>query len=191
VGHIHVLPGQFDLTVSAYIIRTADQGTPPALLLHRHKTLGVLLQPGGHVELDETPWQAMMREIREETGYEPDQLRLLQPRLRLSSLPGGDLHPVPVGVRSFPFGDLPHFHTDLTYAFVTNADPRSAVGAGESRTLAWFTRDQLTDPALELYADVRVLALFILDHLLVEWEAVPTTPAYPARLASSSRSNSV
>ena len=51
MGHIHTDPGQHDLTVSAFIVRESDGR--PLLLVHRHKSLALLLQPGGHVELDE------------------------------------------------------------------------------------------------------------------------------------------
>jgi 8-oxo-dGTP pyrophosphatase MutT (NUDIX family) len=54
--HIHTGPGEHDHTASAVIIRNESDG--PKVLLHLHKKLNRLLQPGGHVELHETPWQA-------------------------------------------------------------------------------------------------------------------------------------
>ncbi len=39
-----------------------------ATLLHWHKRLGQWMPPGGHIETDEDPVQAVLREIREETG---------------------------------------------------------------------------------------------------------------------------
>ncbi len=179
MAHIHTTPGQYDLTVSAFIIRTPSPTEPdhqPLLLLHRHKTLAVLIQPGGHVELDETPWQAIEHEIREETGYDLDQLRVLQPPLRLPKPHGGLIHPQPVSLRSFPFGDLPHFHTDLAFAFVTGQLPRHPVGADESALLVWLSRQQLADlPANQTYEDVRQLGLFFFDHLLTEWTPADTS----------------
>lgn len=43
------------------------------VLLHLHKRQGVWLPPGGHIERDELPDRAAVREIEEETGL---QLRL-------------------------------------------------------------------------------------------------------------------
>ena len=38
------------------------------VLLHRHRRLGIWLQPGGHVEPGERPEDAALRETVEETG---------------------------------------------------------------------------------------------------------------------------
>jgi 8-oxo-dGTP diphosphatase len=38
------------------------------VLLIRHRKLGIYLYPGGHVEKDETPVEAVIREFEEETG---------------------------------------------------------------------------------------------------------------------------
>ena len=40
---------------------------PRGVLLHRHKKLGIWLQPGGHVDGGEAPWEAARREAGEET----------------------------------------------------------------------------------------------------------------------------
>jgi 8-oxo-dGTP pyrophosphatase MutT (NUDIX family) len=39
-----------------------------ATLLHYHPSLGIWLPPGGHIEPDEDPVQAVLREVLEETG---------------------------------------------------------------------------------------------------------------------------
>mgnify|MGYP001683399595 FL=1 len=86
--HIHNKPGQHDICVSGYIVKITE-GDEPRIILHKHRKLKMLLQFGGHVELDETPWQAVLREIAEESGYDKNQLKLLQPCYnRLTSLPG-------------------------------------------------------------------------------------------------------
>jgi 8-oxo-dGTP pyrophosphatase MutT (NUDIX family) len=102
MSHIHTKLGEHDVTSSAFIVRF---DTPkPQLLLHQHKSLGKLLQPGGHVELTENPWQSVLREITEETGYELSQLQVLQPKDRLASLANAILHPVAVCVNTHDFG---------------------------------------------------------------------------------------
>ncbi|MEC9365812.1 MAG: NUDIX domain-containing protein, partial [Chloroflexota bacterium] len=38
------------------------------IFLHRHPKIKLWLPPGGHVEADEDPVEAVLREIKEETG---------------------------------------------------------------------------------------------------------------------------
>jgi 8-oxo-dGTP pyrophosphatase MutT (NUDIX family) len=134
------------------------------------------MQPGGHVELHENPWEAITHEILEEAGYDIDQLSVLQPRLRMTITPETGALPQPMTVRCFRFGDEEHFHTDLTYAFVTTEMPRHGVGEGESADLMWVTSDELAQ--IHTYDDVREVGLFVLDYLVSEWEAVPLHPTH-------------
>ena len=71
VGHV---------TASAFVI---NKFTRQVLLL-QHKSLGKLLQPGGHIDKeDDSPLGATLREIEEETGLKPDEL-VLRPVLQPS-----------------------------------------------------------------------------------------------------------
>jgi 8-oxo-dGTP pyrophosphatase MutT (NUDIX family) len=67
--HVHEL---YDFTTSAFI---AYNGT---ILLVQHKKIGKWLQPGGHIELDEDPLEALWREIEEETGLTKSHLEIVQ-----------------------------------------------------------------------------------------------------------------
>jgi len=49
-------------TATAFVVRG------DATLLHWHKRLQQWMPPGGHIEPDENPVQAVLREVREETG---------------------------------------------------------------------------------------------------------------------------
>jgi 8-oxo-dGTP pyrophosphatase MutT (NUDIX family) len=53
-------------TVAVFVV---DRG---AVLLHRHRKLGMWLPPGGHIEKDELPDDAAVREVYEETGIEAE-----------------------------------------------------------------------------------------------------------------------
>ena len=179
MSHIHTGPGQHDLTVSAYVVRSDDV---PRVLLHRHKTQGVLMQPGGHVELDEDPWSALARELTEETGYALGQLSVLQPSTRVRQLGGAAVHPQPVCVQTHKSDAVPipldispaHWHTDLTYALVVEGPPAGTPAPGESRDLRWLTRDELAALSdAEIHPNVRELGLFVFDEVLGAWEPVP------------------
>jgi len=54
-----------DFTASAFIVNEKSE-----ILLMKHSKLGKWIQPGGHIECDETPDEAARRETREEVGLE-------------------------------------------------------------------------------------------------------------------------
>lgn len=173
MAHIHTQEGQHDSTVSACIV-LEQEAEEPRVWLHKHKKLGFWLQFGGHVELDETPWQAVIHEVAEESGYDITQLKLLQPKLRITSLPTAKLHPQPVVVNTHNFSDT-HFHSDLTYAFVTSEQPNNGLSGDESKDLRAMTaHDIRAIPAGEIPEDARQIILFTLESLLSAWERVAT-----------------
>lgn len=53
-----------DFTVAVFVVHRDH------VILHRHPTLGIWLPPGGHIERDELPDEAAVREVTEETGIE-------------------------------------------------------------------------------------------------------------------------
>jgi 8-oxo-dGTP pyrophosphatase MutT (NUDIX family) len=169
--HLHTQPGQHDPTASAYIVRT-DFGEPK-LMLHRHKKLKRFLQFGGHIEHNENPWAAIVHELAEETGYDIDQLKLLQPSERLESLTDAVIHPMPVYVMTHEFSDIDHYHTDIAFAFITDQPPEGSLKEGESKAIELFTAGELRQlPAAEIPESVREAGLYVLDICTKNW--VPT-----------------
>lgn len=174
MGHLHTNPGEHDHTISAFIVR--EDFEVPKLLLHMHKKLHVLLQPGGHVELNETPWQAITHEIAEESGFEMDQLEVLQPVDRIKKLSGTVLHPSPLAYNTHYFDtEGEHRHTDVSYAFVANGEPRLELDEGESSDIRWLSLDELN--ALDnssIFENVREIGQYVLTSVLQNWERVDT-----------------
>jgi 8-oxo-dGTP pyrophosphatase MutT (NUDIX family) len=109
------------VTGSALVLDEHDR-----ILLHRHKRLGIWLQPGGHLEPGESPADAAVRETLEETGVE-------------ARHPEGGPRLVHVDVHEGPRG---HVHLDLRYLLLADASAPLRPAAGESRAVAW------TDAAL-------------------------------------------
>lgn len=174
MAHIHDKPGQHDLTATAVIFRT---DTPePTVLLHVHRILKSYMPFGGHVELHENPWAALVHEIREESGYDISQLKLLQPpHARFSHLDDGrtSLHPLPFILMTFPFGDEDHFHTDMGYAFVADQPPKHKPADGESEQLELLTRHDIAAlPDDKIVKNVREPILFAFEQILGHWEVV-------------------
>lgn len=60
-------------TATAYIVAKIDG--EKKVLLHKHKKHGFWLGIGGHIEKDENPVEAVIREVKEETDLEIDLIR--------------------------------------------------------------------------------------------------------------------
>jgi 8-oxo-dGTP pyrophosphatase MutT (NUDIX family) len=167
MAHIHLGEGQYDFTVSAFILKQ-EAAEAPQVLLHRHRKLGLWLQPGGHIELDEHPWQAMAHELQEETGYSLEQLQVLQ---AAPAFPGlvETTHPTPLLYRShsFPTGGPTHLHTDAMFAlFTTDREPRFGLAQEESQEVEWFTVEEvLALPMESIIPDTRSIAVELLRRL--------------------------
>lgn len=107
------------------------------VLLHRHRILGIWLQPGGHIEDGETPQDAAGRETLEETGivteHPEDGSRLLHV----------DVHPAPK-----PSCDL---HLDLRYLLLAPEGVEPDPPENESQEVEWFgiaEAMEISDPSV-------------------------------------------
>jgi 8-oxo-dGTP pyrophosphatase MutT (NUDIX family) len=107
---------------------------PRGTVLHRHKRLGIWMQPGGHIDAGETPPIAARREAMEELGLTVEHPAAGPLLLHL------DVHEAALG----------HTHLDLRYLLVgEDADPDPP--AGESPDARWCDWDEamaMADPAL-------------------------------------------
>ena len=169
--HIHTEPGQHDTTVCAFILRVTDQ---PRLLFHQHKHINTLLPVGGHVELNETPWQALVREVGEESGYESSQLEALVPAWQFDAAPGVQIQPNPYVLLTHGYDTINHYHNDLSFLVYVNDKPLGQPSEGESSDLRWLTfEDIVTLGNTEMKENVRMIAKGIFELDLDDWRKVP------------------
>jgi 8-oxo-dGTP pyrophosphatase MutT (NUDIX family) len=126
LDHLERLSRPFDeeadpvhVTGSAVVV--GRRGT----VLHLHKRLHRWMQPGGHLDPDEPPWDAAHRESEEETGltleHPADGPRLIHV----------DIHDAAKG----------HTHLDLRYLLLA-PDQDPAPPPGESPDARWYSWDE-------------------------------------------------
>ena len=180
--HIHTENGHHDHTVSAYIIKwdPNNLNEQPKLLVHMHKKFNKLLQPGGHIELNENPWEAIKHELVEETGYDIFQLEIIQPRHLAFGLNKTNmvLHPTPFVYNTHPTDpEGTHYHTDVTFLFLTTEEPNGEPGEGETTDLRWLTLDQIREDAESLLGSgVKAISEVAFEILQDKnWWAYPTS----------------
>ncbi|MFA4954316.1 MAG: NUDIX domain-containing protein [Patescibacteria group bacterium] len=141
--HIHE---KIDFAVVAYIVHAGK------VLLIKHKALGIWLPVGGHVELDEDPESAILREVREESGLE---IELLGSRPSVPTPNGRSLIP-PVFMDIHNITST-HQHIGLVY-LARAATDQVVLAEREHDDIRWFKTNDLDDPALNLLPLVRYYA---------------------------------
>jgi 8-oxo-dGTP pyrophosphatase MutT (NUDIX family) len=122
LGEVARLADPFDrhadpvhVTGSGFVV-----GRRGVVLLH-HLKFAMWVQPGGHLDPSETPWDAARREVGEETGLDVAFL-------------GGTPELTHVSVHDVPDG---HTHLDLRYLF-DGGDADPSPPAEESQEVRWF-----------------------------------------------------
>lgn len=108
------------ITASA-IVMSETHGSDQ-VVLHKHKRLGLWLQPGGHVDIGELISDAAVREAQEETGLRVRHVTDVPIFVHV------DVHPGPRG----------HTHLDVRYLLLAPHETPHPV-EGESPDVAWFS----------------------------------------------------
>jgi 8-oxo-dGTP pyrophosphatase MutT (NUDIX family) len=122
-----------------------------ATALHHHDKLGIRIPPGGHVDRDELPHKAGIREVREETGLDPHLLR----ETATLNPPAGEVLPQPAhmmlyDIDVYPDGGVGHQHIDHIYFASVDSraiDPNDGEAAAD--VWEWYTAGELRDSDID------------------------------------------
>ncbi len=141
--HIHEL---YDFTVGVFIVY-GDK-----VLLVYHPRYSKWLSPGGHIELNEDPEEALFREIQEETGLDVEILSIKP----TASAPGTKhiWQPNYVDVHD---AKLPHKH--INFIYFAKSKNSAATLSDEHTKLRWFKIQDLRNkkyglpPVMIFYAE--------------------------------------
>jgi 8-oxo-dGTP pyrophosphatase MutT (NUDIX family) len=136
------------LTASMVVI----DPTARTVLLVWHKATGKLMFPGGHVDPDETPFDAATREVFEETALTHLTAHRTEP---LTQLPGMRQEPNPWVTYEIPAPAKPdrpgkpaepaHSHIDMLFIATANSEMPLEPALGEVLTAGWYPVAELGD----------------------------------------------
>lgn len=107
-------------------------------LLHMHKKLGFWLPVGGHIDRDELPHVAALREAKEESGLD---VELFNDEELLEMGNGALELPRPKHVLLEDINEF-HQHIDFIY-YAISKSPDLLPEIGESGDIRWFSEDEL------------------------------------------------
>ena len=108
--------GQIHVTSSAVVVGARG------IVLHKHKRIGIWIQPGGHIDEGERPDDAALREVLEETGLTTTHFGAIPTIIHV------DVHAAPKG----------HIHLDVRY-LLRGPDANPKPPEGESPDVAWMS----------------------------------------------------
>jgi len=138
-------------TATGFIVRQKQ-----VLLLH-HQKLNMWLPFGGHLEAGEDPVQALLREAKEETGFD---VEIVADVLDFQG-PFPKVLPSPETILLEKIEDH-HFHIDLIY-FVRIVGGSQRISITEHTEQRWFSADDLTNG--DIAEDVKRLGLLAIEKL--------------------------
>lgn len=127
-----------------------------AVALHEHEKLEMWLPPGGHIDRDELPHEAAIRETREETGLDVDLVTPESHDLDSStarSIPKPQ-HFLLEDIDVYD-GDVGHQHIDfIYYGRVESRAIDPASGETPAEAWEWFTDEELDEHSERFASDV-------------------------------------
>ncbi len=151
---------KIDFTVEVYVVYQNK------VLLRKHDKYKIWLSVGGHIELDEDPNQAALREVKEEVNLD---VVLFDNRiLKIDNLKYKELIP-PKFLNRHYINDN-HEHITMVYFAVSKTDEIKSSEEEKSEEIKWFTKKEIDEDKFELKEDIKFYAKEALRELSVEYE---------------------
>ena len=125
------------------------------ILLVKHKKFNKWVQPGGHIEEDETPEEAALREVYEETGLK---VKLIGERFPRES---DFIRPLAIQKNRGKNDDL---HIDVVYVAEAASSQEILHDENESYDIGWFTRSDLNN--IPVFPDVIITMDYIVKQYM-------------------------
>ena len=125
------------------------------ILLVKHKKFNKWVQPGGHMEENETPEETALREAYEETGLRIDLVGEHFPR------ESDFIKPLGVQKNTNDKGDL---HIDFIYVGIPREEHHEKFDKDESYAIKWFSRDELEH--YDVFPDIKITFDYILKNIV-------------------------
>ncbi len=150
--HIHE---KVDFTVEVFVVYNNK------VLLRKHDKYGIWLSVGGHIELDEDPNQAAVREVKEEVGLA---IKLFDTREYHEETESFKELIAPAFLNRHRINDS-HDHVSLIYFGIATTDRVTNDSDEVSEALHWFTSADLGSKEYEILDRVKFYAKSALENL--------------------------
>ena len=153
MAHIH---DKIDFTAEAFIVHKNK------VLLRKHDKYKIWLSVGGHIELDENPNEAVIREVKEEVGLDVELFcknsnHLIERDKYKSLIP-------PEFLNIHKINDT-HQHIAMVYFAKSNTEELILSEDEKSEGCKWFTKEELEDPQYQISEQIKTYATVALEKL--------------------------
>lgn len=140
------------ITATVYIVNDGK------VLLHKHKKYNTWFPVGGHLESDELPHEAAIREAKEETGLDI----ILVETENVPRFDIGRVDRLPAPFRLYHEGNIEEQFLDFIYIGKTTQTEFSPM-ISESKELRWFSIEELESENIKIH--VKNTAVTIIDYV--------------------------
>lgn len=151
--HIHE---KIDFTVEVFVVYNNK------VLLRKHDKYKIWLSVGGHIELDEEPNKAAIREVKEEVGLD---IQLFNSnKINLIKIEGYKELIPPEFLNIHKINEN-HKHIALTYFASTKINKLVLSKDEESEECRWFTKEEIDEEKYNIKDSIKIYAKKALESI--------------------------